>query len=47
MPREKWLIDPSELDDFQRKIRGLSINESLSLKAVRAAVKRCLHCTVR
>lgn len=28
MPREKWLIDPGELDDFQKKIYQLNIDDS-------------------
>jgi superfamily I DNA/RNA helicase len=28
MPKEKWLIDPGELDEYQRSIRDLSIDES-------------------
>ncbi len=28
MAKEKWLIDPSELDEFQREIRELDISES-------------------
>jgi len=32
MAKEKWLIDPGELDEFQREIRGLSINDSYVIK---------------
>ncbi|GAA4924585.1 DNA/RNA helicase domain-containing protein [Mucilaginibacter defluvii] len=42
MPREKWLIDPSELDEFQRKIRGLSINESYVIKGCPGSGKTLL-----
>jgi len=42
MPREKWLIDPSELDEFQRKIRGLSINESYVIKGCAGSGKTLL-----
>lgn len=42
MAREKWLIDPSELDEFQRKIRGLSINESYVIKGCAGSGKTLL-----
>lgn len=42
MPKEKWLIDPSELDEFQRKIRGLSINESYVIKGCAGSGKTLL-----
>ena len=42
MPKEKWLIDPGELDEFQRKIRGLSINESYIVKGCAGSGKTIL-----
>lgn len=42
MPQEKWLIDPSELDEFQRKIRGLSVNESYVIKGCAGSGKTLL-----
>ncbi len=42
MPREKWLIDPSELDEFQRKIRGLNINDSYVIKGCPGSGKTLL-----
>jgi superfamily I DNA/RNA helicase len=42
MPKEKWLIDPGELDEFQRKIRGLSINESYVVKGCAGSGKTIL-----
>lgn len=42
MPREKWLIDPGELDEFQRKIRGLSIDESYIIKGCAGSGKTLL-----
>lgn len=42
MLREKWLIDPSELDGFQRKIRGLSINQSFVIKGCAGSGKTLL-----
>lgn len=28
MPREKWMIDPGELDEFQREVRDISLDKS-------------------
>lgn len=42
MPREKWLIDPAELDDFQRDIRGLGINDSYIVKGCAGSGKTIL-----
>jgi len=42
MPREKWLIDPSELDEFQRTIRGLPIDESYVIKGCPGSGKTLL-----
>jgi superfamily I DNA/RNA helicase len=32
MAKEKWLIDPGELDEFQREIRGLKLSDSYVIK---------------
>jgi superfamily I DNA/RNA helicase len=32
MAKEKWLIDPGELDEFQIEIRGISLNDSYVIK---------------
>jgi superfamily I DNA/RNA helicase len=32
MPKEKWLIDPSELDEFQKTIYDLDVNDSYIIK---------------
>jgi len=42
MPKEKWLIDPSELDEFQREIRGLSVNDSYIVKGCAGSGKTIL-----
>jgi superfamily I DNA/RNA helicase len=42
MPKEKWLIDPGELDEFQRDIRGLSINDSYIVKGCAGSGKTIL-----
>lgn len=42
MPREKWLIDPAELDEFQRDIRELGINESYAIKGCAGSGKTIL-----
>lgn len=42
MPREKWLIDPAELDDFQLYIRGLGINDSYVVKGCAGSGKTIL-----
>lgn len=42
MPKEKWLIDPSELDEFQREIRGLDINGSYVVKGCAGSGKTLL-----
>lgn len=42
MPREKWLIDPAELDDFQRDIRSLGINDSYVVKGCAGSGKTIL-----
>src|ERR1700733_16209144 len=42
MPREKWLIDLSELDEFQRAIRQLSINDSYIVKGCAGSGKTVL-----
>src|SRR6478672_1496619 len=42
MPKEKWLIDPAELDEFQRDIRSLGINESYAVKGCAGSGKTIL-----
>lgn len=42
MPREKWLIDPAELDEFQRDIRDLGVNESYVVKGCAGSGKTIL-----
>jgi superfamily I DNA/RNA helicase len=42
MPKEKWLIDPGELDEFQREIQGLSINDSYVIKGCAGSGKTIL-----
>ena len=42
MPKEKWLIDPAELDEFQRDIRGLGINDSYAVKGCAGSGKTIL-----
>src|SRR5437868_6051927 len=42
MPREKWLVDPAELDEFQRGIRELSIDDSYVIKGCAGSGKTIL-----
>lgn len=42
MAKEKWLIDPGELDEFQREIRELSINDSYVIKGCAGSGKTIL-----
>src|ERR1700680_53423 len=42
MPREKWLVDPGELDEFQREIRDLSIDDSYLVKGCAGSGKTIL-----
>lgn len=42
MPREKWLIDPGELDEFQRNVRGLGIDDSYIVKGCAGSGKTIL-----
>ncbi|MBN8670808.1 MAG: DUF2075 domain-containing protein [Chitinophagales bacterium] len=42
MAREKWLINPGELDEFQRKIRELSIDDSYVIKGCAGSGKTVL-----
>jgi superfamily I DNA/RNA helicase len=42
MPREKWLVDPAELDEFQRGIRELSIEDSYIIKGCAGSGKTIL-----
>ncbi|WP_336517018.1 3'-5' exonuclease [Pollutibacter soli] len=42
MPREKWLVDPAELDEFQRGIRELSIEDSYIVKGCAGSGKTIL-----
>jgi superfamily I DNA/RNA helicase len=42
MPREKWLIDPGELDEYQREIRELGLNESYLVKGCAGSGKTIL-----
>lgn len=42
MPKEKWLIDPGEFDEFQRKIAGISINDSYIIKGSAGSGKTLL-----
>jgi superfamily I DNA/RNA helicase len=42
MPKEKWLIDPGELDEFQRDIRGLSTKDSYVVKGCAGSGKTIL-----
>ena len=42
MPREKWLVDPGELDEFQREIRSISINDSYVVKGCAGSGKTIL-----
>lgn len=42
MPKEKWLINPAELDEFQRDIRNLGINDSFIIKGCAGSGKTIL-----
>lgn len=42
MAKENWLIDPGELDEYQRKIRELSIDESYVIKGSAGSGKTIL-----
>jgi len=42
MPREKWLVDPAELDEFQREILELSVNDSYLIKGCAGSGKTIL-----
>jgi superfamily I DNA/RNA helicase len=42
MAKEKWLIDPGELDDFQREIRELSLSDSYVIKGCAGSGKTIL-----
>lgn len=42
MPKEKWLIDPGELDEFQREVRNLNINDSYVVKGCAGSGKTIL-----
>jgi superfamily I DNA/RNA helicase len=42
MPREKWLIDPGELDDFQKEVRELNIDASYVIKGCAGSGKTIL-----
>jgi len=42
MPREKWLVDPAELDEFQREIRQLSTSDSYIVKGCAGSGKTIL-----
>lgn len=42
MAREKWLINPAELDDFQRDIRGLALDKSYAIKGCAGSGKTIL-----
>ncbi|UUW08669.1 ATP-binding domain-containing protein [Flavobacterium plurextorum] len=42
MPKEKWLIDPAELDEFQRDILGLGMNDSYAIKGCAGSGKTIL-----
>jgi len=42
MPKEKWMINPAELDEFQRGIRGLSIKDSYIVKGCAGSGKTIL-----
>jgi len=42
MTREKWLIDPAELDEFQREILDLGINDSYVIKGCAGSGKTIL-----
>ncbi len=42
MPKEKWLIDPAEFDEFQREISGLSVDDSYVIKGSAGSGKTLL-----
>ena len=42
MSKEKWLINPAELDEFQRDIRSLGTNESCAVKGCAGSGKTIL-----
>src|SRR5690242_661781 len=42
MPREKWLIDPSELDEFQRAILAIGLDKSYVIKGSAGSGKTIL-----
>src|SRR4051812_11056529 len=42
MAKEKWLIDPGELDDFQREIREFSLSDSYVIKGCAGSGKTIL-----
>jgi superfamily I DNA/RNA helicase len=42
MPKEKWMINPGELDDFQKEIRSLNINDSYIVKGCAGSGKTIL-----
>lgn len=42
MPREKWLVDPAELDEFQREIMALSLDDSYLIKGCAGSGKTIL-----
>jgi hypothetical protein len=42
MPKEKWFIDPSELDEFQLKILQIGINQSYIIKGCAGSGKTIL-----
>src|SRR5258706_10558373 len=42
MPKEKWLIDPSELDEFKREIRELGLTDSYVVKGCAGSGKTIL-----
>lgn len=42
MPLEKWLVDPAELDEFQREILELSLNDSYLIKGCAGSGKTIL-----
>ena len=42
MPKEKWLIDPSELDEFQKVIYDIGLDESFIIKGCAGSGKTIL-----
>lgn len=42
MPKEKWLIDPSELDEFQREILNIGLDKSCVIKGCAGSGKTVL-----